>query len=80
MADYAFFRGANTVFYDIADHHFGDRSDLLLFKEISVPGNRSLGRFGYVLVKHKPLSSKVEDFVTRLLQWLTRAKNINNNR
>lgn len=53
----------NTVFYDIADHHFGAQSDLLLFKEISVPGNRSLGRFDYVLVKHKPLNSEVEDFV-----------------
>ncbi len=53
----------NTVFYDIADHHFGGRGDLLLFEEISVPGNRYLGRFDYVLVKHKPLNGEVEDFV-----------------
>jgi hypothetical protein len=56
----------NTVFYDIADHHFGAQSDLLLFKEISVPGNRSLGRFDYVLVKHKPPKSEVEDFGNRV--------------
>lgn len=26
-----------TVFHDIADHHFNDRHDLLVFSEISVP-------------------------------------------
>lgn len=32
----------NTVFYDIADHHFGGRNDLLLFEEVSVPASRYL--------------------------------------
>lgn len=53
----------NTVFYDIADHHFNDRNNLLLFDEISVPGAGHLGRFDFVMVKHRPLSSEIEDFV-----------------
>ncbi len=53
----------NTVFYDIADHHFGSRHDLLLFEELSVPSAQHLGRFDYVMVKHKPLSKEIEDFV-----------------
>ncbi len=53
----------NTVFYDIAEHHFGTRNDLLLFEEISVPKAQHLGRFDYVMVKHKPLSREIEDFV-----------------
>lgn len=35
----------NTVFYDIADHYFGNRHDLLLFEELSVPSAQHLGRF-----------------------------------
>ena len=51
----------NAVFYDIADHCFGGLNDLLLFEEVSIPGARHLGRFDYVMVKHRPLSSEVED-------------------
>jgi hypothetical protein len=53
----------NIVFYDIADHYFGTRGDLLVFPEVSIPGARNLGIFDYVMVKHKPLSSEIEDFV-----------------
>jgi hypothetical protein len=53
----------NIIFYDIADHYFGTRSDLLVFSEISIPGARNLGIFDYVMVKHRPLSNKIEDFV-----------------
>jgi hypothetical protein len=53
----------STVFYDIADQHFGSRHDLLLFEELSVPSARHLGRFDYVMVKHKPLSREIVDFV-----------------
>ena len=58
----------NIVFYDIADHYFETRSDLLVFPEVSIPGARNLGIFDYVMVKHKPLSSEIEDFVAIELQ------------
>jgi len=58
----------NVVFYDIAEHYFETRSDLLVFPEVSIPGARNLGVFDYVMVKHKPLSSEVEDFVAIELQ------------
>jgi len=50
----------NTVFEDIADHYWGTRSDLLVFSEVRLP---RVGTFDYVMVKHKPLSSEIEDFV-----------------
>ena len=58
----------NIVFYDIADRYFGTRNDLLIFPEVSIPGARSLGVFDFVMVKHKPLSNEIEDFVTIELQ------------
>jgi hypothetical protein len=50
----------NTVFKDVADHYFGERHNLLVFSEV---GLRDVGSFDYVMVKHKPLSSDIEDFV-----------------
>jgi len=50
----------STVFKDIADHYFHSRSDLLVFSEV---GLRGVGTFDYVMVKHKPLSSEIEDFI-----------------
>ena len=58
----------NIVFYDIADHYFGSRHNLMLFPEVSIPGARNLGIFDFVMVKHRPLSSKIEDFVVIELQ------------
>jgi hypothetical protein len=58
----------NTIFYDIADHHFGRRHDLLVFSEVSIPKAGHLGRFDYVMAKHRPLSSEIEDFVIIELQ------------
>jgi hypothetical protein len=58
----------NIIFYDIADRYFGTRNDLLVFPEVSIPGARNLGVFDFVMVKHKPLSSEIEDFVTIELQ------------
>jgi hypothetical protein len=48
------------VIGDIADQYFGNRNDLLLFPEVSL---RGLGSFDFVLVRHKPMSSDIEDFV-----------------
>jgi len=50
----------NTVFKDIADHYFQTRNDLVVFSEI---GLSQTGTFDYVMVKHKPFSSEIEDFV-----------------
>jgi hypothetical protein len=50
----------DTVFKDIADHHFKTRNDLVVFSEI---GLSQTGTFDFVMVKHKPLSSEIEDFV-----------------
>lgn len=58
----------NIVFLDIADRYFGSRDNLLVFPEVSIPGARNLGIFDFVMVKHKPLSSRIEDFVTIELQ------------
>ncbi len=54
------FLQGNTVFKDIADHHFQSRNDILVFSEVGVPG---VGNFDYVMVRHKALSSDIEDFV-----------------
>ena len=50
----------NIVFKDIADHYFKTRNDLVVFSEI---GLAQTGTLDYVMVKHKPFSSKIEDFV-----------------
>ena len=50
----------NTVFKDIADHYFKTRDNLLLFSEVGLAGT---GNFDFVMVKHKPLSRDIEDFV-----------------
>jgi hypothetical protein len=55
----------NAVFKDIADYHFKTRNDLLLFSEVGLAGT---GNFDFVMVKHKPLSSDIEDFVIIELQ------------
>jgi len=50
----------NIVFKNIADHYFNTRHDLLVFSEVGLP---NVGTFDYVMVKHKPFSSEIEDFV-----------------
>ena len=50
----------NIVFKNIADHYFKTRNDLVVFSEI---GLSHTGTFDYVMVKHKPFSSDIEDFV-----------------
>lgn len=49
----------NSVFINAATSAFGDTNNVLLFKEIGI---RRVGTFDFVLVKHKPISSQVEDF------------------
>ena len=50
----------NIIFKDIARHYFGTLNDLVVFPEAGLAG---IGSFDYVMVKHKPLSSEIEDFV-----------------
>lgn len=49
----------NIAFIDVCNEIFGTTNDVLLFREV---GLRDVGNFDFVLVKHKPLSSEVEDF------------------
>lgn len=49
----------HTVFRDIADHYFGGSNDLLIFSEVAL---RDVGTFDYVMVKHEPMSSEIQDF------------------
>ncbi len=59
------FREDDIVFRNIADHYFGACSNIVILKEVNLQG---IGNFDFVMVKHKPLSLKVEDFVIVELQ------------
>ena len=50
----------DLVFKDIADHYFKSRNEILVFSEVRL---EDVGNFDFVMVKHKPLSSTIEDFV-----------------
>ncbi len=49
----------NLVFHDIAKNAFGSANNILLFSEVKL---KNVGNFDFVLVKHKPISSKIDDF------------------
>jgi hypothetical protein len=59
------FRENGIVFGDIAKTHFGSIHNIVVFSEVGLPG---IGNFDFVMVKHKPLSNIVEDFVAIELQ------------
>ncbi len=48
-----------TVFRDIAKAHFGTIHNILVFNEVGLKG---IGNFDFVMVKHKPISTVIEDF------------------
>ena len=50
----------DTVFKDIAARYFGNDNNLLLFAEARLTG---VGTFDFVIVKHKPLSSEIDDLI-----------------
>ena len=56
------FLESNKVFKKIADDYFGSENNLLVFNEV-YSGNRALGSFDFVIVKHRPLSNAIVDFV-----------------
>ena len=47
---------------NIAHRYFGGSHDLLLFKEVA-SGDSVLGKFDYVMVRHRPISDVIDDFV-----------------
>jgi len=49
----------NIVFTDIVKDAFGTTNNVILFSEVKL---NNVGSFDFVLVKHKPISSKVDDF------------------
>ncbi|MCX7886533.1 MAG: NotI family restriction endonuclease [Verrucomicrobiae bacterium] len=53
------FLDGHTVFTDIAQHCFHTTNDILVFSEV---GLTDIGNFDFVMVKHKPMSSEIEDF------------------
>jgi hypothetical protein len=53
------------IFRDIAKAHFGSIHNILVFSEVGLPG---IGNFDFVMVKHRPLSTVVEDFAVIELQ------------
>ena len=54
------FLSGMTLFSDIAMHHFGTTNNIIVFPEV---GLKTVGNFDFVMVKHKPLSMEIEDFV-----------------
>ncbi len=53
------FLESNIIFTDICNENFGTTDNILLFKEIRI---ENVGSFDFVLVKHKPMSNKIDDF------------------
>ena len=56
------------VFRDIAQLHFASADNLMEYSEVQTQarppsGSRVIYTFDYVLVKHRPLSAEIEDFV-----------------
>jgi len=54
------FLDGHTVFTDIAQHYFKTVNNILVFSEIRL---EDVGSFDFVMVKHKPMSAEIEDFV-----------------
>ena len=50
----------NIVFRNIAEHHFKTLNNILVFSEVGLKG---IGNFDFVMIKHKPMSIEIDDFV-----------------
>lgn len=48
-----------TIFIKTANHVFGGINNVLLFSEVKLKG---IGTFDFVLLKHKSISSEIDDF------------------
>jgi hypothetical protein len=49
----------NLVFKNVCNAAFGDTNNVLLFSEVKIS---NVGSFDFAVVKHKPISNKVDDF------------------
>lgn len=45
---------------NIARHYFGSIDNIVIFPEVKLPG---IGNIDYVIIRHKPMSHEVDDFV-----------------
>ncbi len=54
------FLDEGKIFYDLALTHFSSIDNILVFSEVRLPNT---GSFDFVMVKHKPLSIEIEDFI-----------------
>jgi restriction endonuclease NotI len=54
------FLDGDAVFTDIAQHYFKTVNNILVFPEIRL---KDIGSFDFVMVKYKPMSFEIEDFV-----------------
>ena len=52
--------GVAWVLEDIAVHHFGNTDNIVVFSEVRLP---NVGNIDYVIIKHKPMQSTVDEFV-----------------
>lgn len=52
--------GTPRILEDIANHYFGNLSNVICFPEIKLP---NAGAIDFVLVRHKPMKAEVDDFV-----------------
>ena len=50
----------HSVFFDFAQYHFKTTDNILVFSEVQLKG---IGSFDFVMLKHKPLSIDIEDFI-----------------
>jgi len=57
--------GVSRVLEDIALHYFGDLDNTIAFSEVRLP---NVGNIDFVLVRHKPMKAKVDDFISIELQ------------
>ena len=53
--------GVPKVLEDIALHYFGNSDNVVVLREVRLP---NVGNIDYVVVKHRPMSADIEDFVS----------------
>lgn len=53
------------VLENIAMHYFGDINNTVVFSELTIP---NVGRIDYVIVRHKPMTREVDDFIAVEIQ------------
>ena len=52
--------GIHSVLENIAIHYFGEQTNLVTFSDVKLP---NYGTIDFVLARHKPCNSEIDDFV-----------------